>query len=262
MACQALDRGEILSIRWAFDDPNPVAQDSIERADKDALMGLLKAKGINLANAAYEYPADYALPEAKRLRADDGFDDEVLVAHPERAYPNTDGQFLLTNVVVAASVAPTGGATASDHVGIGVSNTSDLVAGNVDSGSTDAAVASAQYYAQRAAMARLGLSMYDDESTDAAAIPTLGVSRPNGSSSSNEEVLSSTASTGVDGNGVRAGGAENSGEDDDSASEAEEEAVAAGSSTGIGWTRHRDTSTGAFYFFNSSTGESSWTEPK
>ena len=26
MSCQSLDKGEILSIRWAFDDPNPVAQ--------------------------------------------------------------------------------------------------------------------------------------------------------------------------------------------------------------------------------------------
>jgi len=44
MAGQSLDKGEILSIRWAFDDPNPVAQDAVDRADKDALAALLQAK--------------------------------------------------------------------------------------------------------------------------------------------------------------------------------------------------------------------------
>ena len=44
MSCQSLDKGEILSIRWAFDDPNPVAQDAVDRADKDALAALLQAK--------------------------------------------------------------------------------------------------------------------------------------------------------------------------------------------------------------------------
>lgn len=32
MACQPLDQGEILSIRWAHDDPNPVAQVGIDDA--------------------------------------------------------------------------------------------------------------------------------------------------------------------------------------------------------------------------------------
>jgi hypothetical protein len=44
MSCQSLDKGEILSIRWAFDDPNPVAQDAVNRADKDALSALMQAK--------------------------------------------------------------------------------------------------------------------------------------------------------------------------------------------------------------------------
>jgi hypothetical protein len=45
MTCQTLDKDEILSIRWAHDDPNPVAQDSIDRANKDALVALMQAKG-------------------------------------------------------------------------------------------------------------------------------------------------------------------------------------------------------------------------
>lgn len=44
MEGQSLDKGEILSVRWAFDDPNPVAQDAVDRADKDALAALLQAK--------------------------------------------------------------------------------------------------------------------------------------------------------------------------------------------------------------------------
>ena len=42
---QTMDRDEILDIRWAHDDPNPVAQDAIDRANKDALFALMQAKG-------------------------------------------------------------------------------------------------------------------------------------------------------------------------------------------------------------------------
>ena len=45
MTGQALDQGEIIDIRWAHDDPNPVAQDAIDRANKDALFALMQAKG-------------------------------------------------------------------------------------------------------------------------------------------------------------------------------------------------------------------------
>ena len=72
MSCQSLDKGEILSIRWAFDDPNPVAQvlqinlkwdafwyyrmldtmqDAVDRADKDALAALLQAKVSKQVNS-------------------------------------------------------------------------------------------------------------------------------------------------------------------------------------------------------------------
>lgn len=90
---QSLDQAEILSIRWAYDDPNPVAQDSISRADKDALTALLAAKGVSTAAAPFEYPSDYQLPpEAKRLRLEGGGD--LAQEHPELAYPNTDHQYV------------------------------------------------------------------------------------------------------------------------------------------------------------------------
>ena len=91
MGNQALDHSEILSLRWAHDDPNPVAQDAISRADKDALFALLQAKGISMKEAGYEYPAEYSLPAAKRVRTADDVD--LIAQHPELAYPDTDHQY-------------------------------------------------------------------------------------------------------------------------------------------------------------------------
>ena len=87
MACQTLDCQEILSIRWAKDDPNPVAQDSISRADKDALAALLDAKGFSTQSAPFDYPTDYTLPPSKRSKTGDDID------CPELNYPDTDTQY-------------------------------------------------------------------------------------------------------------------------------------------------------------------------
>ena len=46
MAGQALDREEVLNIRWAFADPNPIAKESIVRSNRDALIIGLRARGI------------------------------------------------------------------------------------------------------------------------------------------------------------------------------------------------------------------------
>ena len=91
MSQQALDGGEILSIRWAHDDPNPIAKDSIDRSDRDALVALMKAKGINIDQAPFEYPAEYQVPAAKRLKLEDGVDISEI------AYPNTDNQYQYNN---------------------------------------------------------------------------------------------------------------------------------------------------------------------
>ncbi len=91
MGNQSLDQTEILCIRWAHDDPNPVAQDSINRADRDALYALMKAKGISMDNAGFEYPAEYNLPSSKRAKLADGTD--VTSQFPELAYPDTSTQF-------------------------------------------------------------------------------------------------------------------------------------------------------------------------
>ena len=89
MGSQTLDFEEILSIRWARDDPNPVAQDSVCRADRDALTAILEAKGFSTESAPFEYPDDYTVPQSKRVKMEgessecSGFD-----------YPDTDGQYV------------------------------------------------------------------------------------------------------------------------------------------------------------------------
>jgi hypothetical protein len=107
---QFLDKEEILDIRWAHDDPNPVAQDAITRADKDALYALMKAKGISVENTGFQYPAEYQLPESKRLKLENGVD--VIQQNPELAYPNTDGQYA---DVHTASVSNVSGMTPEEY---------------------------------------------------------------------------------------------------------------------------------------------------
>lgn len=46
MSGQKLDEDEVLNIRWAFADPNPIAKESIARSNRDALIIGLQAKGI------------------------------------------------------------------------------------------------------------------------------------------------------------------------------------------------------------------------
>jgi hypothetical protein len=94
MSNQSLDQGEILCIRWAHDDPNPVAQDAIDRANRDALFAIMQAKGITMEKAGFEYPLDYSVPDAKKMRLENGID--VTSQFPELAYPNTDAQYSAT----------------------------------------------------------------------------------------------------------------------------------------------------------------------
>jgi hypothetical protein len=197
MTNQALDHNEVLSIRWAHDDPNPVAKQSIEMADKDAVLALLQAKGVSVAPAAFEYPPEYALPAPKRLRTEDG--EEVLEEYPELNYPNTDGQF-------ATALAAGQGA--------GVSLSAEE-SERVQKISPEEFTA---YYekqaAQQSALSRLGLA----------------------------EAASSSST-----------GRKRALEDDSSAS-----AVAGGAQD---WQMYKDEGTGAWYYFNAATGESTWTTP-
>ncbi len=92
MSNQALDGKETLVVKWAHDDPNPVAKQAVARSNFDAAMVMLQASGASLQPAPFDYPEDYQLPAAKRLKGPDGT--EVLVAGTAvEAYPDTDGQF-------------------------------------------------------------------------------------------------------------------------------------------------------------------------
>ena len=51
MGNQALAHGEILNVRWAMDDPNPVALEAAHRADADAVINMMSAGGVDLVGA-------------------------------------------------------------------------------------------------------------------------------------------------------------------------------------------------------------------
>lgn len=216
MHCQKLDYDEILSIRWAHDDPNPVAKDSIERADKDAMFALLQAKGISLKPAEFEYPADYQLPDAKRLKVEEG--GEIVAQNPQIAYPDTDNQYQESATTTTfdpnafSAILQQSKSTSNQPV--------SLVA------AADETVAKAQ----QSALSQLGLLMDygDDEGEE-------------GEDAKDEAPVSTEKKEGEE---------EADGEDEE---EAEEEAG--------GWRQYIDEATGAAYYFNSTTGESSWTPP-
>ncbi len=159
MTGQALDKGEILSIRWAHDDPNPVAQDSIDRADKDALVGLMQAKGICLTPAPFEYPSDYQLPDSKRQRLTDGSlpaaGDSLSSLYPDLAYPNTNAQYATpaatTNLSSSSSSSSSDNTVEIPTGPNGAMKTVDLTSPEYAAYYADYC---ARYYAQQAVLAR------------------------------------------------------------------------------------------------------------
>lgn len=222
MTGQSLDKGEILMIRWAHDDPNPVAQDSIDRADKDALVGLMQSKGISLTPAAFEYPADYQLPDAKRPRLTDGsVDSSVFQQYPDLAYPNTDGQFVNTAVPANATTVEIPGPD-------GKPKTVDIASAEYAAYYADYC---AKYYAQQEVLTRFGVDVAAMEATTAQA------SNSSSSSSSNNAAATDESTKG----------------NQDGTEGDEEEEL---------WTKHTDEATGAVYYFNNETGESSWEDPR
>ena len=59
MGNQALGHEEVMNIRWAYDDPNPVALEASQRADADAVMNMMSARGVDLVGVQSQ-----ALPDA------------------------------------------------------------------------------------------------------------------------------------------------------------------------------------------------------
>lgn len=56
MANQALDNNEVLNIRWAMDDPNPVAAQGSARANEDAAIAAMQAHGVQVTGGPDELP--------------------------------------------------------------------------------------------------------------------------------------------------------------------------------------------------------------
>jgi hypothetical protein len=146
---QPLDAGEVLSVKWAHDDPNPVAKEAIEKANKDALTALLLARGINIdtvgADAAgFDYPVDYQLPDAasatveERGAREDA--DEEEDGHSSKrtrlegdgaggaavkAYPNTDSQYASASAAAASSSSSSSSTAAAPETAGGVGGADD-----------------------------------------------------------------------------------------------------------------------------------------
>lgn len=206
MSNQALEQSEVLMIRWAFDDPNPVAQDAINRADKDAIASLLVNKGISLEEAPFQYPSEYQLQANKKYKVDgvsstDGSNlriedikvQEFMAANPHLLYPSTDSQY-------------------SQDISL----------------STSTDMQSLQYF-QECYNGILGSS----ESTPAV---ETGVALDDSIPKSSDEIKQS-----------------------DTPQNTEEQSS---SDSAVGrWTEHTDPESGATFYYNETTGESSWFDP-
>ncbi|KAG2521916.1 hypothetical protein BBO99_00006261 [Phytophthora kernoviae] len=97
MANQPLQSDEVLNVRWAYDDPNPVAKQAGERADHDAIVAMVQAKGgTTTEDAAFDYPEQYQMPASKRQRVE---------GNTVASYPNTDTQFTTSGNIAAESTA-------------------------------------------------------------------------------------------------------------------------------------------------------------
>ena len=115
MRGQSLDQGEILNVKWAHDDPNPVAKEAIERANRDAVFSILQARGVSMENAQYSYPANYSMPEIKQAVLENGTN--VTAVAPQLAYPDTSAQFNDT-ISATSSSWSNSGSSGSSSVGI------------------------------------------------------------------------------------------------------------------------------------------------
>lgn len=222
MQGQALDNSEILSIRWAHDDPNPVAQDSISRADRDALTGLLTAKGISTTAAPFEYPSDYQVPDSKRLRLENGAD--VASEHPDLAYPDTDQQY--ASGANAAAIAAQYNMTPEQYAAYCEAYyaqyvTTDATATATGSGS-DEGTATKQDSASNSSS---GGKIAD---TGALSSYLTDLLKPSATANSTTEQVSTVSAEGV---------------------------------LPVGWAEFTDDDTGATYYYHAESGQSSWELP-
>jgi hypothetical protein len=227
MTCQALDHGEILSIRWAHDDPNPIAKQAIEQADKDAFVSLLQGKGVSLEPAPFVYPSDYQLPAAKRLRLEEGGD--VLEQYPELAYPDTDNQYTSSN-----------------------SNNSNSNNNNMGTDEGYQAYLDT-YYAQQAALSRLGMITTANAGSSSGELQQI--------ITSGSEIKDDTAVHAVSTDKpLQEESTAHSTAPNGSLSTAPNGSMSAVEDT-CGWLTYTDPSSGRPYYYNAGTGLTTWDQP-
>lgn len=246
MACQTLDHQEILSIRWAKDDPNPVAQDSISRADKDALAALLDAKGFSTQSAPFEYPINYTMPPPKRSRTE--YDTDC----PEFQYPDTDGQYTGQEGEMAAQQFAE--VPLSDQNEDSFASLLAAVHSTLDSSSTSSS---------RSAVNGTNFIDESEGSNLSSHVSAVAASVDFGSILEDIEAMKRRLSSmeSLTHQGSSAQQLHRTGVEEHVDDETEKE-KGDGEIEGIGkdgeWTAHTDPDTGATYYYNSSTGESSW----
>ena len=279
MTCQSLDFQEILSIRWAKDDPNPIAQNSISMADKDALASFLNARGVNIEETGFNGPLDYANPEPKRVKLNDA---DVLSEYPELAYPDTDAQYAVsqydmngsavqgvgsgvevanriigdTSIPSSVPIVPTVAVSAPDYTSFfaslgGTYTASPSLNPAADHfikrtvGQEECQSLLGDLLEKKRLLKDLALDCYveaeENEPPLLKDVPTVsseGQTSEAVASQGKEKDFANQDQVEVD--------AEGDGEGDDDKEDTEE------------WTAHIDPESGATYYYNSSTGESSW----
>lgn len=259
MTCQALDCKEILSIRWAKDDPNPIAQNSISMADKDALAAFLDARGVSTKESNFIGASDQDVPYLKKAKVNDI---DISIEHPELAYPNTDAQYASSSgagvtvsqaLPVLTSVAPVVGSEANRNYAHFLSSLGDtnyptqrplsthLMSTTDTINATDSSLQLLRdALKKKELLSSLGLEGYEDaEQGEVHQIHPTAEAQSAGMKDSVENVAELDAV--VDG--------EDSEDDDEGEGEGEDK-----------WTAHMDPDTGATYYHNSRTGQSSWGE--
>jgi hypothetical protein len=99
LADQSLDHDEILDIKWAYDDPNPVAQEAARRANADAVLAAIQAAGHSVDKTAFSTPAGYQPPEQAKPQGKP----QASIADAALHYPDTNSQFVTAQDTSAAS---------------------------------------------------------------------------------------------------------------------------------------------------------------
>ena len=111
MADQGLGNGDVLNVRWAYDDPNPKTIELKKRKTQEMVLAALKKRGIGTTEEAYAYPSDYVPQPAKKARVDGGAEAPSDGGDASADAANADGGEGGGDGAAAPAAAPAGPAT-------------------------------------------------------------------------------------------------------------------------------------------------------